>query len=144
MLLCHWPTPLLQVPNSNQSQKDQRVARSHSLKETPACRKEKKEAQQRAGLPTSLKQKITNVLCPDRDDKDGGRVASHPPPLPPPLPTTSSTPAVQLPLYSALDSCLYHAAQGKILVERLDNNVIHFINTIRFPFNFSTFVCVCV
>lgn len=108
----------LKVPNHGgpTSQKEQRVARSHSLKETPACRKEKKEVQQQrgagggGGLPGSLKQKITNVLCPDRqDEKDGagGRGSSHPP-----QPTPS---AVQQPsLYTALDSCLYHAAHGML------------------------------
>ncbi|XP_046456835.1 serine/threonine-protein kinase PLK1-like [Daphnia pulex] len=120
----------VKVPSNgnNQSQKDQRVARSHSLKETPACRKEKKEAQQQQqqqtqqqqqqhrGLPGSLKQKITNVLCPDRTTDDhnnkepSGRVGPPPPP-------TSAAPAVQQQqqqqpsLYTALDSCLYHAAQ---------------------------------
>ncbi|EFX82812.1 hypothetical protein DAPPUDRAFT_302355 [Daphnia pulex] len=120
----------VKVPSNgnNQSQKDQRVARSHSLKETPACRKEKKEAQQQQqqqtqqqqqqqhrGLPGSLKQKITNVLCPDRTADDhnnkepSGRVGPPPPP-------TSAAPAVQQQqqqpsLYTALDSCLYHAAQ---------------------------------
>ena len=99
---------------ANQS-KEQRVGRSHSLKET--ARKEKKEVaqqQQQQGLPSSLKQKITNVLYPDRDSqqhdqlhKESRAAVSH---APQGLVTVT---AAQPSLYTALDSCLYLAAQGK-------------------------------
>jgi len=81
----------------------ERVSRSHSLKETQS-RKEKKETKDgQHGLPVSLKQKITNVLYPDREHAEspkesthGRSNVSHPPPS----------------LYSALDSCLYLAVQA--------------------------------
>ena len=99
----------------------ERVSRSHSLKETQSrkqernCDKDRKEAKEvkeakdgqhstagsAAGASVSLKQKITNVLYPDREQHDpkesrSSRNITHPPPS----------------LYSALDSCLYLAAQG--------------------------------
>ena len=114
-------------PQTGNGSSKERVSRSHSLKETQTRKveragdKDKKESRDaKDGQHTStaalaggvsgsvsLKQKITNVLYPDReqhDHKESNRSSS-----------SSSHRNITYPpqsLYSALDSCLYLAAQG--------------------------------
>ena len=78
----------------------ERISRSQSLKGTQS-RKDREETKEKAVLlvPTSLKQKITSVLYPERDTD----IKDH---------AHSARAAPAPSLYSALNSCLYLPTQG--------------------------------